>query len=58
MITVCTDCGKCYQAGSEEQANEPERWCVECFRRRNVKARVEPDRPRPPATSDWHNSPC
>lgn len=31
MITVCTDCGSLYDAGSDEQANEPEeRWCPKC----------------------------
>lgn len=30
MITTCTTCGKCYEAGSEEQANEPTRFCPAC----------------------------
>lgn len=30
MITTCTDCGQAYEAGSEEQANEPTRWCPRC----------------------------
>lgn len=34
MITTCTTCGKCYEAGSEEQANEQVRQCPECWTRR------------------------
>lgn len=30
MITTCTKCGNCYDAGSEEEANEPERFCPTC----------------------------
>lgn len=30
MITTCTSCGKNYEAGSEEQANEPSRECFAC----------------------------
>jgi predicted nucleic acid-binding Zn-ribbon protein len=30
MITTCTECGKLYEAGSEEQANEQERLCPDC----------------------------
>lgn len=30
MITTCTKCGKLYEAGSEDQANEPDRLCREC----------------------------
>jgi hypothetical protein len=30
MITTCTTCGDLYEAGSEEQANEPERFCFTC----------------------------
>ncbi len=30
MITTCTKCGRAYEAGSEEQANEPERFCFDC----------------------------
>lgn len=30
MITTCTSCGKCYEAGSDEQANEPTRLCRVC----------------------------
>jgi hypothetical protein len=29
-ITTCTKCGGLYEAGSEEQANEPERFCPSC----------------------------
>ena len=29
-ITTCTVCGQLYEAGSEEQANEPERLCFWC----------------------------
>ncbi len=32
MITTCTKCGKLYEAGSEEQANEPGRLCLSCIR--------------------------
>lgn len=31
MITTCTTCGKGYEAGSEEQANEPVRFCPTCW---------------------------
>lgn len=30
-ITTCTLCGACYEAGSEEQANEPRRFCASCW---------------------------
>lgn len=30
MITTCTRRGGLYEAGSEEQANEPERFCFTC----------------------------
>lgn len=30
MITTCTMCGVLYEAGSEEQANEPGRLCFSC----------------------------
>lgn len=33
MITTCTTCGKCYEAGSEEQANEPVRPCPDCWKK-------------------------
>jgi hypothetical protein len=40
MITTCSRCGALYEAGSEEQANEPDRLCRRCFaaakRRPNV----------------------
>jgi hypothetical protein len=29
-VTTCTECGKLYEAGSEEQANEVSRWCPSC----------------------------
>lgn len=32
MITTCTRCGGLYEAGSEEQANELERFCLACRR--------------------------
>lgn len=38
MITTCTDCGRLYEAGSEEQANERERWCLACCAKRGVAA--------------------
>lgn len=31
MITTCSDCGKLYTAGSEEQACEPARFCPGCW---------------------------
>lgn len=30
MITNCSMCGNLYEAGSEEQANEPARMCRAC----------------------------
>jgi hypothetical protein len=30
MITTCTYCHSLYEAGSEEQANEPDRLCALC----------------------------
>lgn len=34
-ITICTDCRCLYEAGSEEQANDPEeRWCPSCAEER------------------------
>lgn len=33
MIAVCSDCGCLYEAGSEEQANEPDRQCRTCWAR-------------------------
>jgi hypothetical protein len=30
-ITTCPECGALYEAGSEEQANEPGRLCRRCF---------------------------
>jgi hypothetical protein len=41
MITTCTDCGSLYEAGSEEQACEPKRWCFDCRRKRGIHF-VEP----------------
>jgi hypothetical protein len=32
MITTCSKCCHLYEAGSEEQANEPNRLCPRCFR--------------------------
>jgi len=29
-LTTCSQCGRCYEAGSEEQANEPDRRCRTC----------------------------
>jgi hypothetical protein len=48
-ITTCPECGDLYEAGSEEQANEPGRLCRRCW-----AALVLPD-PRhwpPPPLSD------
>lgn len=30
-LTACSTCGRCYEAESEEQANEPVRACQNCF---------------------------
>lgn len=30
MITTCSKCGICYEAGSNEVANEPIRYCFSC----------------------------
>jgi hypothetical protein len=30
-ITTCPECGSLYEAGSEEQANEPGRLCRRCW---------------------------
>jgi len=48
-VTVCTNCGSCYEAGSEAQANEPSmflsgpathrvRYCLDCVSRGHVGA--------------------
>lgn len=39
-ITTCTECGKAYEAGSNEEANEPVRYCWKCWR-----AHKEPGKP-------------
>jgi hypothetical protein len=50
-VTVCTNCGSLYEAGSEEQANEPSmtisgpathavRYCLDCVRRGFVGALI------------------
>jgi len=31
ITTHCTICGRCYEAGSEEHANEPVRRCPRCI---------------------------
>ena len=36
MITTCTTCGANYDAGSEEQANEPARYCPGCWAKRKT----------------------
>lgn len=33
MITTCTTCGNLFEAGSEEQANDPNCVCRDCWRR-------------------------
>jgi predicted nucleic acid-binding Zn-ribbon protein len=38
MITACSKCGRCYEAGSEEQANEPDRLCPTCWLRASKDA--------------------
>lgn len=30
-ITTCSNCGHLFEAGSEEEANEPGRLCLTCF---------------------------
>lgn len=39
MITTCTTCGKLYEAGSEEQANEPDRPCPTCWAVRKERSK-------------------
>ena len=39
MITTCTTCGKAYEAGSEEQANEPTRFCAPCWSNHKAKSK-------------------
>jgi hypothetical protein len=50
-VTVCTNCGSLYEAGSEEQAHEPSmvlsgpathavRYCLDCVRRGFVGALI------------------
>lgn len=39
MITTCTTCGGLYEAGSEEQANEPSRPCPSCRRQEQSPSR-------------------
>lgn len=50
-ITHCMNCGACYEAGSEEQANEPDRRCATCV------DWLRPGHPREwkaePAFSSW-----
>lgn len=36
-LTTCSACGKCYEAGSEEQANEPRRFCRLCWRHEETR---------------------
>jgi hypothetical protein len=36
MITTCTSCGSAYEAGSEEQAYEPIRYCFSCRKYMNA----------------------
>ena len=57
MIATCTDCGTLYEAGSEEQAYETERWCFRCRIAHGVS--IPPDHhdrtqdaPPPPSNSD------
>jgi hypothetical protein len=48
MITTCPRCEKAYDAGSEEQANEPDRLCWTCSaeRARSVDVDVAEQRRR------------
>jgi len=46
MITTCTTCGRAYEAGSEEQANEPTRFCFECRKRRPAPTQYQLDKLR------------
>jgi hypothetical protein len=48
MITTCTDCHALYEAGSEEQANEPERWCAGCRVKRGIFLPPGSNSPRRP----------
>src|SRR5512146_2138857 len=45
-ITTCATCGRLYEAGSEEQANEPGRECRECIEARVARACGAVDRRR------------
>lgn len=35
-ITTCPECGELYEAGSEEQANEPDRRCHRCWKKKQA----------------------
>jgi hypothetical protein len=35
-ITTCTSCLNCYEESSEEYANDPNRVCVGCYRKKNI----------------------
>lgn len=44
-ITICTDCGCCYEESSEEAANAPDRLCSPCWQqaaRRRLAANPVP----------------
>lgn len=40
-ITTCSRCHGLYEAGSEEQANEPGRTCLTCTKQLQAKPGVE-----------------
>lgn len=53
MITNCTTCGQCYEAGSEEQANEPSRLCFACkARARSQDWEIRTNQPAPSMQED------
>lgn len=56
MITTCTTCGRCYDSGSEEQANEPTRYCRDCWGKRTEILRSPPG-PWKVAGIAWEVSP-
>lgn len=36
-ITICPVCGRCYEEGSEEEANSPDRECISCWNERKMR---------------------
>ena len=40
-ITTCPCCGKLYEEVSEEEANNPDRLCLNCYQKKNEKLNKE-----------------